>query len=317
MNSKKSARQPGSRLGQHLTVMGVIDPGAKEPVYLVWHRSRWCPLACKVFPSVAEAESEATLLREFSHPYILRALGVEHPGCLLMPYLEGSTLSSLIDTAPRRWLGVSDAIRVALHIGAALIHIHERGYLHLDIKPDNVIVGSDGRPVLFDFGTARKIRSPRPSRPIGTNAYIAPEECRLGKAGPAADVFSLGVTLYEMLTGDLPFGKSGGNTFRQLKAEAFDMAKFRSGVPAQLEQLVFACLEKDPDFRPELPDLMVSLNTFISRGPGMWPETFDPMRGTFDAHTASRCRRPKSIGALRRKRQARVLRPTAASQTVQ
>lgn len=282
MKIVKSALLPeGAKLGVNLTVLGVIDGGAKEPVYIVWHQGLWCPLACKVFPSQESAEREAAVLSEFAHPFIVRNFGIERPGCLLMPFLEGRTLADIIDHAPRRRLAISDALRVALHVGSALIHIHDQGYLHLDIKPGNIIVTPGGRPILFDFGTARQQRSKRPSAITGTNSYIAPEECALGDTGPAADVFSLGVTLYEMMTGEMPFGQDRkAIPFPQLTRVPDPLANHRKGVPEHLENLIFACLERNPDFRPTLSEILPALNGFITAGPAMWPDSFDPSSGT-------------------------------------
>ena len=92
-------------------------------------------------------------------------------------------------------------------MGGALLHIHDVGLLHLDVKPSNIIVAK-GRPVLVDFGIARWQTAPRPKGVRGSYPYMAPEECLLQTVTPAADVFGLGVTLYELVTGNLPFPDS-------------------------------------------------------------------------------------------------------------
>jgi serine/threonine protein kinase len=300
---KGTLLRQGDRIGVNLIVLDVIDGGAKEPVYIVWHQGLWCPLACKIFPSYESATREAAILAEFSHPFIVRIFGVEQPGCLLMPFLEGRTLAGMIDDAPKNRLSVSDALRVAIHIGSALLHIHERGFLHLDIKPGNIIVTPGGRPVLFDFGTARRLEAPRPSDVTGTNAYIAPEECRLGNTGPAADVFSLAVTLFEMLTGEMPFGREEETgPFPQTIREPTPPRVLRKSIPEDLENLIVACLEHNPDYRPTLQEIIPVLNSFITHGPGMWPVDFDPARGKFTRKGSPR--------------NGRVLRQSTRSQTL-
>jgi serine/threonine protein kinase len=267
----------GDRIGSDLSVLGIVDGGSVEPVYIVWHHRAWCPMACKVYSSWRGAEREAQVLASFAHPNIVRVLEVGRPRHLLMPFLEGSSLGMLIERAKSRQLAVADALRIAMHVGSALQHIHDRGYLHLDIKPDNVIVARGGLPILFDLGSARRQDAPRPRDVIGTDPYIAPEECRLGKAGPAADVFGLGVTLYEMLTGELPFPKGAPeNPFPQLSAEPAPLRKHRRSISAKLESLILACLERNPASRPTLQALLPALNDMIRSGPRMWPENFRP-----------------------------------------
>ncbi len=130
-------------------------------------------MACKIIGSQRRARREASVLSALDHPNIVRFFGEARPAHLLMEYLDGPTLGRLIRTSRQRRLSVANALRVAIHVGAALTHVHERGFVHLDVKPSNVIVVG-GRPVLVDFSTAR----PRTNRPVGyaagTDLYIAP-----------------------------------------------------------------------------------------------------------------------------------------------
>jgi eukaryotic-like serine/threonine-protein kinase len=273
----KKVLSRGARLSSHLTVIDAIDGGSPEPVYLVWSHKEWCPIVCKIMDSPEHAEHEALVMSYFSHQNIARTFGVSEQIYLLMPYIPGTSLSAGIDAAPHHRLSVSDSMRLAIHIGAALIHIHNRGYLHMDVKPDNIIVGADGRPTLFDFGCARKICAARPPKVIGTNLYIAPEECRLGSPGTGADVFSFSVMLYEMLGGEFPFGRSTREApFPQLKNDATPIRQHRAALPRALENLLQACLERNPAFRPELAEIMPLLHTFIDSGARMWPIEIEP-----------------------------------------
>jgi eukaryotic-like serine/threonine-protein kinase len=284
----------GRKLRGDLTILAKVDERSSDPVYVVWNHQAWCPMACKMFGSARRARREARALSTLSHPNIVRCFGFFEPTHMLMEFLEGPTLSSLIARQPGGRLSISDAIRVAMHIGAALEHVHRRGFLHLDVKPANVIV-VHGRPVLFDFGSMRVKGAPRPPYMAGTDPYIAPEECREeAQVTEAADVFSLGVTLYEMLAGTRPFAdRRSGRPFPQLKRAPVPLRRRRPAVPAGLEAIILRCLARDPADRPRLADLLPALHAFISTGPSMWPSTFDPARPTRRLPaTASRGRQP-------------------------
>jgi eukaryotic-like serine/threonine-protein kinase len=269
----------GSAVSPSLTVLGRVGAGGGGNVYIVWHHGRWCPMACKVFTSWRRARREAVVLRSLDHPNIVRFLGLGRPAHVLMDFLEGPSLSRLIRSRARHRLGVSDAVRVAMHLGAALTHIHERGFLHLDVKPSNIIVAA-GRPVLFDFSTARPRRGEPLGHPAGTDPFMAPEQCNGGRVTPASDVFGFGVTLCEALTGQLPFPQgTRRNPFPQTAVAPTALRRHVPAISAELEGILLACLARDPADRPSLPgDILPSLPRFIRHGPAMWPSNFDPVR---------------------------------------
>jgi eukaryotic-like serine/threonine-protein kinase len=266
----------GTRLGRHLTVLGLVDPHSGDPVYLMWHHEAWCPMACKVFGSLHLAQREADRLQRLDHPGIVRCLGVEQPACLLMEFLEGPTVRKFARARRAHKLPHSDALRIANYIGSALIHLHARGLLHLDVKPANVIIYR-ARPVLIDVGTAMPRRRARLDKLVGTDEYMAPEQCAKGRVTTAADVFSLGVMLYEILTGRLPFpAGTRRNPFPQRTAAPTPLKYHLPRAPAALDALLAACLAREPGQRPSLPVLLPALHRLISCGPAMWPAGFDP-----------------------------------------
>jgi len=266
----------GTRFGPDLTVLGIVDDRGSEPVYLVWQHKSWCPMLCKVLQSMEAAQREANILLALAHPNIVRCFGVNGSNCLLMEYLEGPSLHQLVKSRPKRQLGISDALRISMYVGAALCHIHDRGLLHLDVKPANVVV-VNGRPVLCDFGIARWQADPRPRSVRGTEGYMAPELCLLEELTPAADIFGLGVTLYELLTGNMPFpDKKDDEPYPQTLQPPSSVRKHRAALPVGLEELVLSCLSLDPKARPSLGVLLPSLNRYIKSGPPMWPTGFDP-----------------------------------------
>jgi serine/threonine protein kinase len=266
----------GTRFGSDLTVLGIVDDRGSEPVYLVWHHKSWCPMLCKVLQSMEAAQREANILLALAHPNIVRCFGVNGSNCLLMEYLEGPSLHQVVKSRPKRQLGISDALRISMYVGAALSHVHDRGLLHLDVKPANVVV-VNGRPVLCDFGIARWQADPRPRSVRGTEGYMAPEVCLLEELTPAADIFGLGVTLYELLTGTMPFpDKKDDEPYPQTLQPPSSVRKHRSALPVGLEELVLSCLSLDPKARPSVAVLLPSLNRYIKSGPPMWPTGFDP-----------------------------------------
>lgn len=266
----------GARLGQDLTVLGIVHDRHREPVYLVWHHKYWCPMACKVVENTEIAQNQADILLKVAHPNVVRCFGLNGSNCVLMEFLEGPSLHHLMLSRPKGRLGINDALRLAIHLGGALLHVHNVGLLHMDVKPSNVIVVK-GRPVLVDFGMARWRTAPRPASVRGTDPYIAPEECLLETITPAADVFGLGVSIYELLTGSLPFPEGReGEPFPQVQHAPASIRLHRPAARTGLEELVLSCLNRDPRERPSLPALLTGLHQFISGGPPMWPGGFTP-----------------------------------------
>jgi serine/threonine protein kinase len=279
MNGRKLSRiRSGARIGDNLTVLHRLNGrGDEDPVLLVWDHAGWCPVVCKMFGSQRRAHREATALSSLEHPNIVRCYGVHEPVYVLMEFLQGPRLSDLIRGRREGRLSVSDSVRVAIHLGAALEHIHGKGFLHLDVKPDNVVI-VHGRPVLFDFGSLRVRAAERPQRVHGTDPYIAPEEWLLEQADVSADIFSLGVTLYEMLTGKLPFPQSRKRGLTQITRGPKRLRTYRPQVSRTLESLVLQCLARDPQDRPSLATLLPALHDEIVTGPPMWPRTFQTNR---------------------------------------
>lgn len=266
----------GTSISPDITVLGLVDGKRAKPVYLVWHHRAWCPMACKLFKSLAHAEREAAVLRSFAHPNIVRCLGTGRPGFLLMEFLEGPTLSAFIHSKPGGHLSIADALRAAIYLGSALIHMHARGFLHLDVKPANVIVVR-GRPVLFDLDIARSDGEPRHAGVSGTASYMAPEQCKGEPLTRATDVFGLGVSLFQALTGVMPFPEgSRRNPYPQTKVDAAPLRHRLPRAPVGLEAILAQCLARNPADRPTLAKLLPALHAFVTAGPKMWPDGFDP-----------------------------------------
>ncbi|MDX2258998.1 MAG: serine/threonine-protein kinase [Hyphomicrobiaceae bacterium] len=269
--------RPGQRIDTRFTVIGVIDDGGPEPVYIVWNHETWCPMALKRMTSPERARREGGVLDRLAHPNVVRCLGVVEPGYLLMEFLEGPTLSAFYKAQPGGRMRLSDALRTGVHIAAALHTAHERGYIHCDVKPRNVIVTPGGRPVLFDFGLARERAEWSEARLEGTDPYMPPEQCRQQPLSPATDVYALGVSLFEMITGKPPFPDgTKKREFPQLSMQPRRLRSLRPGAPRALEDLIGACLSAEAADRPALGEVMVGLAGAIRGGPPMWPAGFSP-----------------------------------------
>jgi eukaryotic-like serine/threonine-protein kinase len=266
----------GMPVARGITVLGVVDYGGQDAVYLVWDHRDWCPMACKVYARPSDARHEAAVLQALAHPNIVRGLGTGSPGYLLMEYLDGPTLKQLIQSRKEGRLSLANAMRVGIYLGSALIHMHSRGFLHLDVKPSNVVIYR-GRPVLFDLGTARPCSQPQLKSSIGTDFYMSPEQCERGQVSPASDVFAFGVTLYQMLTGQLPFPKARSRTsFPQTRVEPTPLRTHLPRAPQALESLLQTCLARSAEARPALSQLLPALHEFINTGPRMWPASLEP-----------------------------------------
>jgi eukaryotic-like serine/threonine-protein kinase len=283
----------GDRIAGDLTVIGHLAVGRMGHLYQVWSSRDWCALTCKIVApelngdrrSKAALRREARAIARVQHPNLVRSFGGgEHEGLpyLLMEYLEGPSLFDLLERTPGRRIAVADAVRVIIHAGAGLLHMHRGGYLHLDLKPANLLL-RDNVPVLVDFDTVRPIGSERrPREPIGTAPYMSPEQARREPATPASDVYGLGALLYELVTGRWAFEdvfaekeKRTGleRRFPQLgQAPPPPPSRFNPEVPASLERTILTCLAANPEDRfPTMHHLLLALIQELDEPVALWP----------------------------------------------
>jgi serine/threonine-protein kinase len=213
----------GFRLGpnERYEIVGELGSGATAHVLCARDRESEELVAVKVFrrvdgerpdDSFARALAEARTLEGLRHENIVRMHGIDR--CLglayvVLEYVDGTALDDELACSP---LPLARAVDVTIQIARALEHAHAAGVLHLDVKPGNVWIAPNGRIKLLDFGihaelvcAAAESRSER-TLMFGTPAYMAPEQWRLALPDERTDVWALGVTLFELLTGDVPFG---------------------------------------------------------------------------------------------------------------
>jgi serine/threonine protein kinase len=253
-------------LGEHDDIvpgrraLRLLGGGRRYEAYLTWDDHLRALVVVKLVrpDQVADPDAlgalaaEAALLGRLAHPMLVRAFGAVLDGArphLVLELIDGPRLSTLI----RRFgLALEQVVPLALNLCAALHYLARERVVHLDVKPRNVVMGAT--PRLIDLSVARGFDQLAGLRgPVGTDAYMAPEQCdprRFGEIGPPADVWGLGVTLYEALARARPF--PGGERFPQLH----DAPRPLSGrVPRALAAAVMACLEPRPADRPTAGEL--------------------------------------------------------------
>ncbi|MEX0890853.1 MAG: serine/threonine-protein kinase [Gemmatimonadota bacterium] len=282
----------GDRIAGDLAVIGHLEVGRLGHLYQVWSAREWCAFTCKILAPTerSNADAAATLRREgrilgaVRHPNLVRSYGEgEHDGLpfLLMEYLEGPSLFDVLEERPARRLEPSDAVRAAIHLGAALYHLHREGWLHLDLKPANLLL-RDGVPVLIDMDAARRMEEAPPEERLGTGPYMAPEHVRGEPLGPAADIYGLGALLYELLTGRWPYEdvyteaeprQGQERQYPQLgSAPPPEPGRYAPGLSASLARTVLTCLAPDPADRfDSLHPLLLGLAAELEEPVSLWP----------------------------------------------
>jgi serine/threonine protein kinase len=204
---------PETTIAPGLRAWTALGGGGRCECWLAWSDRHWCPVVVKLPrpgrmtepATLAGLTREARIAGALAHPAIQRLLDarldddIPH---LIFEYVEGPSLStSLAEDGP---LDTSDAVRLGIQLAAALHYLHGAGFLHLDLKPSNLCL-REGRPVILDFETARRVGEPRPpGAPIGSLPYMAPEQLRDEPGAPRSDLFALGAVLYEAVTGTRP-----------------------------------------------------------------------------------------------------------------
>ena len=270
----------GDRISGKYEIVSPLGSGAHGTVYLAVQHPVGRTVALKFISKHLSSEAvnrdrffhEARALARLNHPAVVTLYDYgEAEGLLfmVMEYIEGEELSKVIsDEAP---LAPIRVMHLAQHMLSALIEAHELGLVHRDLKPANVMVhkGANGeeRVKIVDFGIAalreESLSGPRfdGSRPLGTPAYTAPEQALGRPVGPAADLYSLGIILYEMLTGRPPFeSNSPWMIIDKHVRSPVPMLPPELGVPASLETLVRLALAKEPEARfPDARSMLTRL----------------------------------------------------------
>ncbi len=200
---------------------------------------------------VARFIREGEALHQLNHPNIVKIIAAVKENeryYLVMEYIRGVSLRELLET--RGALPVPEALKIAIPIASALTHAHQQGIIHRDLKPANVLLAEDGTPYLTDFSVAYIADSTRLTQTgvrLGTVNYFSPEACNGEKLDERADVWAVGVILYEMLTGSRPFtGRTIGETAMAILTRPLpDLSRLCPDASPTLVELVEGMLEKD------------------------------------------------------------------------
>jgi serine/threonine protein kinase len=273
--------EEGDELHPGRIVLKPIGGGNRYEVCLVWDESLYALAVAKVLrPDQAEDEKalrdlgrEAEALNALAHPTLVRGFDAVLAGPrphLLIEHLEGPSLRRLIrrDGA----IPIEQLLPLAAHVAGALQYMAQAGYVHLDVKPDNVVMGLP--PRLIDLSIARTLeRASRTDGPLGTDPYMAPEQCLPRKEaaaaiGPATDAWGLGATLFHAVSGEKPFRRGSGNggpeRFPQLVEEPGPLPEW---VPEGLAELILAMLDRDPAGRPSCAEAVERLQPLVAALP--------------------------------------------------
>lgn len=267
----------GKRLDGRYEIHELLGQGGMAYVYRAYDRieNRW--VAIKILKE--ELSDNSDFLRRFrneskaiavlSHPSIVKVYDVSYGDriqYIVMEYVDGITLKQYIEQQGElKW---REALYFTVQILQALQHAHERGIIHRDIKPQNIMVLEDGSIKVMDFGIARFTQAETQTmtdKAIGSVHYIAPEQARGGHINDKADIYSVGVMLYEMLTGQLPFVADNAVSvaIMQMQAEPTPPTRINPAIPKGLEEITMHAMEKNPAQRfPSAADMLEDVERF-------------------------------------------------------
>ena len=261
--------QEGAPIAPGRTVLKPLGGGTRYEVFLVWDEKLFSLAVAKVLrPAYAgeeralrELAEEAEALDALAHPVVVRGFDAvlegEHPH-LLIEHLEGPTLRRLLRRGGA--LPPDQLLPLAAHVAAALHYLSAEGWVHLDVKPDNIVMGVP--PRLIDLSIARRLERAEISGPIGTDAYMAPEQCEPGTVGPPTDVWGLGATLHHAVSGSKPF--PGADRFPQLTQPPVPLGH---DMPDGLRELIEAMLAFEPAERPTAAQVVEALEPLVDALP--------------------------------------------------
>lgn len=253
--------RPGAFLQDRYEILEQIGSGGMSDVYKALCHKLNRPVAIKVLKEefssdsgfVSKFKMEAQAAARLSHPNIVNVYDVVDDGDLhyiVMELIEGITLKNYI--SKKGCLDGKEAIGIGISVAQGLAAAHEQGIIHRDIKPQNIIIARDGKVKVADFGIARAVSSQTMNATaVGSVHYISPEQARGGYSDVRSDIYSLGITMYEMVAGRVPF--QGDNTVTVALAHLEDPITppsfYNENIPVAIENIILKSTEKKPEYR--------------------------------------------------------------------
>jgi len=275
--SPVAAHSPQQQLVPGVSVLDLLHEGHRINVYDAWSADRGCRVVAKALrpdhlgdlKGARQLRAEGRVLRSLHHPHIVHWYETI-PGpspVLILETISGFTLNALLEEHER--LPVRDVLHLGLHLTSAVGYLHRQGWLHLDLKPSNVVADA-GRAKLIDLSIARRPGKGRAG--AGTRGYLAPEQALGHRLGPAADVWGIGGVLYESIVGEPAVPHEDGTSTRTGQRPAHLIAvparlKTRRRVPTSVSQLIDATLRLDPAQRPTIAECATVLADALGINP--------------------------------------------------
>ena len=259
-------------------IVKLIGSGGMANVYLGIDMNTGVNVAIKIlkpeFSSddefIRRFDAEAKAVASLNHANIVKVYGVGHEGnfrYIVQEYIEGITVKDLINQNGH--LDWRNAVPIVIQIGLALDYAHKNGIVHRDIKPQNILISRDRVAKITDFGIARAASSTTITMTgvqMASVHYFSPEQARGGNVGPQSDVYSLGVSLFEMVTGRLPFDGDSNVAIavKHLQETPPVPSSLMQGIPKGLDSIIAKCLQKSPERRyPTMRQLVTELDSLL------------------------------------------------------
>lgn len=262
----------GTFIANRYEIVGQVGTGGMSDVYKAKDHALGRYVAIKVLKSefsedtnfVSKFRTEAQSAAVLEHPNIVNIYDVGSENgihYIVMEYVEGITLKTYIEKKGQ--LTYKEALSIAIQVGRGIQAAHAKNIVHRDIKPQNIIISTDGKVKVTDFGIARAVsENTIHSDVMGSVHYASPEQARNGYVSNRSDIYSLGIVMYEMVTGCVPF--DGDSTvavaIQHLQDEMDPPSKYAPNLPISLEKIIQKCTQKSPDRRYDsMESLLIDL----------------------------------------------------------